>query len=67
MSAKRARTDERILAAWSAWADDDDLSTEATIQLTADQCGVDYGRVVDALTRKAGREGLIEQGQDHAR
>lgn len=37
-----------------AWEDyGDDKSTEFLITVTADQCGVSYGRVVDALERMA--------------
>lgn len=44
-------TKEEILAAYDMW-DDDDISTERLLQLTADTCGCEITDVIDALTEK---------------
>jgi hypothetical protein len=42
--------------AWEEFGDD--TSTEFLIAITADRCGVDYGRVVDALANTCDAEHL---------
>ena len=60
-AAKRAATDERILAAWSEIdTENPDKSTPWVASMVADRCGVEYDRVFDALTREAQREGRIK-------
>lgn len=58
---RRAATDERIL---SAWAELDgqfpDKSTPWIASMVSEQCNVEYGRVFDALTREAERNGQIK-------
>lgn len=45
------KIDDEFSAAWDEFGDD--KSTEFLITITADRCGVSYGRVVDALERIA--------------
>jgi hypothetical protein len=45
------KIDNEFHAAWEEFGDD--KSTEFLITITADRCGVSYGRVVDALERMA--------------
>jgi hypothetical protein len=45
------KIDDAFHAAWEEFGDD--KSTEFLITITADRCGVSYGRVVDALERQA--------------
>jgi hypothetical protein len=50
---RRDDVDQRILTQWDDITDEfADKSTEFVIQMTADRSNVDYGRVVDALSRK---------------
>jgi hypothetical protein len=51
---RRTANDARIMSIWDDVTDEfDDKSTEFCIQMTADRAIVDYGRVVDALSRQA--------------
>jgi hypothetical protein len=45
------KIDDAFHAAWDEFGDD--ASTEFLITITADRCGLSYGRVVDALERMA--------------
>lgn len=45
------KIDDAFSEAWDEFGDD--KSTEFLITITADRCGVSYGRVVDALERVA--------------
>jgi len=48
----RKSTDERILAIYNEVEDEfSDKSTEFVFQMTADRANVEYGRVIDALSR----------------
>lgn len=59
-AAKRAATDTRILEAWAEIDGEyPDKSTEWVASMVADRCGVEYGRVFDALTREAQANGQI--------
>lgn len=45
------KIDDTFEEAWEEFGDDE--TTEFLITITADRCGVSYGRVVDALERIA--------------
>ena len=45
------KIDDTFHQAWDEFGDD--KSTEFLITITADRCGVSYGRVVDGLERMA--------------
>lgn len=57
---KRAETDKRILETWEQVDSlNPDKSTPWVASMVADQCGVEYERVFDALTREARANGQI--------
>lgn len=57
---KRAETDKRILEAWAEIDGEyPDKSTPWIASMVAERCGVEYGRVFDALSREAKANGQI--------